>query len=371
MADNQSLGKILIVDDQSGIRESMADALVIEGYEVHTFADGFAAIAKAKEICFDVAFLDIKMPGINGVETFIEIKKISPETVVFMITANAEEALLKQAIDEGAYAIIDKPFDMDMIIKVVHETQDKIAILMINDEKEFIDKTRQDLVNKGYKVVSVTDEVQAKASLARKSEEVVLVDVKGKFDSEEVFRRIKNITGEENPRIIMINSSKVNEDSGEIITIGTKKLKNKPVSINTIKETISGILKEKNLPEKSSILIIENDTELVNMLSVELVRNGFNTTAVDDCLEAGNIVKEMDFKLILLNPSLARGDCREHVEKLRAAKPGTDIFLLPVGQNEDLEKENLRFLQRPFENESIIGLVRKICEEKRKKENRA
>ena len=370
MGDTQSLGKILIVDDQSGIRESMSDALIIEGYEVHSFSNGFDAIKKAKEVSFDVAFLDIKMPGINGVETFVQIKKISPETVVFMITANAEEALLKQAIDEGAYAIIDKPFDMDMIIKVVADTQDKIAILMIDDEKEFIDNTRQDLIKKGYKVVSVTDENQAKASLARKSEEVVLVDVKGKFNSEEVFARIKNITGEENPRIIMINSNKANDDSGQLITVGTKKLRNKPIDINSIKETINGVLKEKNIPERSSILIVENDTELVNMLLVELGGHGFDVLAASDCAEAAEVLKKLDFKLVLLSPALAVGGCDAQIEKLAAEKPGTEIFVLPVGQAEDLEKENLRFIQKPFGNDNIIGLVRKICEEKRRKEKR-
>ena len=58
------------------------------------------------------------------------------------------------------------------------------------------------------------------------------------------------------------------------------------------------------------------------------------------------------------------------IEKLAAEKPGTEIFVLPVGQAEDLEKENLRFIQKPFGNDNIIGFVRKICEEKRRKEKR-
>jgi DNA-binding NtrC family response regulator len=369
MASDESKGRILIVDDQSGIRESMSDALVIEGYEVYSFGNGFAAIEKAKEISFDVAFLDIKMPGINGVETFVQIKKISPETVVFMITANAEQELIKQAMDEGAYAIIDKPFDMETIIKVVQDTQQKIAILMIDDEKEFVDKTRQDLIQKGYKVVSVMDEKQAKESFARKSDEVVLVEVKGKFSSEEVFKRIKNITGEENPRIIMINSSRVNEDSGEIITIGTKKLSGRPIDVGAIKETINGILKEKHIPDKASIMIVDTDTELVNMLSMELGKHGYDITVAADCSQAIIHLKGADFKLILLSPKLVEVGSSDQIGKMCDVKPGIEIFILPAEFEDRMEKENLRYIQKPFENENIIRIVKEICQKRREKEN--
>jgi len=368
MGEKTNKGRILIVDDQSGIRESMSDVLLIEGYEVFTFENGFAAIEKSKDVSFDVAFLDIKMPGINGVDTFRGIKRYSPETVVFMITANAEEELINQALEEGAYAIINKPFDMDMIIDIVRDSQKKTAILMVDDEKEFIDKTRQELIKKGYKVISVSDEVKAKESFSRKAEEVVLVNIKGQVNSEDIFKKIKNITGEENPRIIMINSCKFNGNAGEIITVGTRKLQNQNLDINEIKNTIDGILKERKIPEKASVMIIDTDTVLVNTISVELGRSGYDITVVPDYSRAIEQIKNSDFKLVLLNPSLTQGDFKAQIEEIKMIKPDTEVVLLPSNPGEGAKIESYTYLYKPFDSVKILSLIKEICEEKRKNE---
>jgi len=64
-------------------------------------------------------FIDIKMPGINGVQTFREIKKIDRKAVVIMMTAYSVEDLVKEALEEGAYATVYKPFDVDKIIAII------------------------------------------------------------------------------------------------------------------------------------------------------------------------------------------------------------------------------------------------------------
>ncbi len=367
MGDKFSKGRILIVDDQSGIRESMSDVLVIEGYEVYSYESGFEAIEKAKELSFDLAFLDIKMPGINGVDTFRGIKKYSPETVVFMITANAEQELIDQALSEGAYDIISKPFDMNAIIDTVQDSQKKTAILLIDDENQFIDKTRQELIKKGYKVISVTDEQQAKESFSRKAEEVVLVNIKGQVNSEDIFKKIKNITGEDNPRIIMINSTKVNGDIGEVITVGTKKLKD--ININQLKNTVDDILKEKKLPDKASIMIVDNDSALANTISIELGKHGYGVTVVTDCASALKHIEGFDIKLVLINPALNVGECAAKMAKLKEIRPDTEVVLLPsdAGESEKIEKYN--YLYKPFDTTKVLALIREVCEEKRKNEN--
>ena len=371
MDENTSKGKILIVDDQSGIRESMSDVLIIEGYEVFSFESGFAAIEKAKEISFDVAFLDIKMPGINGVDTFKGIKKYSPETVVFMITANAEQELIDQALNEGAYDVISKPFDMNMIIDTVRDSQEKTAILMVDDEKEFIDKTRQDLIKKGYKVISVSSEKQARESFSRKAEEVVLVNVKGHLNSDEIFQKIKNITGENDPHILMINSCKTGGDSsGEVITVGTKKLQNKNINMNELKNTIDGILKERKIPDKSSIMIIDTDTELVNTMSIELSKYGYDIAVIPDFARAVKYLESGDFKLVLIDPALNAGENAVQIERLKESKPDTEIVLLPSGSAEMEKIEKYNYLYKPFDNAKVLALIKEICEAKRKRESR-
>ena len=115
-----------MVDDEKAVRnvlggvvESALNHLNKEEYSVNLASDGYEAIERVKEKFFPIIFLDIKMPGINGVETFKEIKKISPKSVVIMITGYAGEELVKEAMKEGAYALFHKPFHADMIFDII------------------------------------------------------------------------------------------------------------------------------------------------------------------------------------------------------------------------------------------------------------
>ena len=119
--------KILIVDDEDGLRLSMAGIIEMDGHEVLDANNGYDAIELAKQHTFDIAFFDIKMPGINGVETFKQIKKISPKTVSVMMTAYAVQHLIQEALDEGAYACISKPFDMEKIMATIKDISSRVS----------------------------------------------------------------------------------------------------------------------------------------------------------------------------------------------------------------------------------------------------
>src|SRR5207245_6684562 len=95
-----------------------------KGYRVSVAADGTKALEMARQTPFRVIFMDIKMPGMSGVETFIKIKEINPGATVIMMTGFAVEDDVKRAIQEGAYAVIYKPFDMDKILSIVEECRD-------------------------------------------------------------------------------------------------------------------------------------------------------------------------------------------------------------------------------------------------------
>jgi two-component system response regulator HydG len=110
---------ILVVDDLKSIRLTLSGLLGDEGYNVVMAEDGYQAIDIAKQAHFDFIFMDIKMPGINGVQTFREIKKINPEAVVIMMTAYSVEDLVREALGEGAYGVVYKPFDIEKIVGMI------------------------------------------------------------------------------------------------------------------------------------------------------------------------------------------------------------------------------------------------------------
>lgn len=110
---------ILVVDDLRSIRLTLGGILEDEGHNVVIVGDGYRAIEAVRKGHFDVIFMDIKMPGIDGVQTFREIKKIDPKAVVIMMTGYSVEDLVKRAVSEGAYICLYKPFDMERVITLV------------------------------------------------------------------------------------------------------------------------------------------------------------------------------------------------------------------------------------------------------------
>jgi DNA-binding NtrC family response regulator len=112
-------GTILLVDDNGEFLDSTKDVLEDEGYEVFTATNGEDAVRMVGERPFEVVLMDIKMPGLSGVETLIEIKKINPGVKVIMVTAYSVESLIRQALKEGAYSYLAKPLDMIKLIGLI------------------------------------------------------------------------------------------------------------------------------------------------------------------------------------------------------------------------------------------------------------
>ena len=111
---------ILVVDDDPNMRVSLELILEDEGYDIIGADDGAGAIQLARETRFPLIFMDIRMPGANGVEAWKEIKKLNPGAVVVMMTGFSGEDLVEAALHEGAYAVIYKPFDVGEGVRIAH-----------------------------------------------------------------------------------------------------------------------------------------------------------------------------------------------------------------------------------------------------------
>jgi two-component system response regulator HydG len=116
---------VLIVDDNISLCKTTSFVLGRKGYDVTTAGDGPEAIQRVKERPFDIIFLDIKMPRMNGVQTYRRIKKIRLEAAVIMMTAYAVEDLVAEALQVGAYGIVYKPLDMEKVMRLVDEIMEK------------------------------------------------------------------------------------------------------------------------------------------------------------------------------------------------------------------------------------------------------
>ncbi|MFD2673416.1 response regulator [Marinicrinis sediminis] len=113
--------KLLIVDDQNGIRILLCEVFNSEGYQTFQASNGKLALEIVHEEKPDLILLDMKIPGMDGLEILKHIKDIDPETKVIMMTAYGELDMIKEATDLGALQHFTKPFDIDELRVAVRE----------------------------------------------------------------------------------------------------------------------------------------------------------------------------------------------------------------------------------------------------------
>ncbi len=116
---NQPSHKILVVDDERGARMALEIPLRLSGYDVAAATGGREALALGESKKFDVVLTDIYMPDLNGLEVVREFRRRSPDTKVIAITAQGSLEIALQAIEEGAYDFIAKPFNIDEVLALV------------------------------------------------------------------------------------------------------------------------------------------------------------------------------------------------------------------------------------------------------------
>ncbi|MGE5379994.1 MAG: response regulator [Methylocystaceae bacterium] len=123
-------GRILVADDQKGVRRLLEELFRKEGYEVCMACDGLEAVQKAVDFAPEVILMDMKMPNMNGLEACAEIFKRNPEVPVIMMTAYGEMEVVKKALEIGVRKYITKPFDIidlrNMVREVLDQSQDQL-----------------------------------------------------------------------------------------------------------------------------------------------------------------------------------------------------------------------------------------------------
>lgn len=149
--ENEIKSKILIVDDDSAILETMQDVLELEGFNVEKASDGFQAQQLLKSLSLDLVITDIKMPGMGGIGLLKIVKELDKNLPVIIITGFASIDTAIEAMRQGAYDYITKPFEMKKFISIVERAlqQRQLHIknkLLLNDLGE-VNKTLNKKVN--------------------------------------------------------------------------------------------------------------------------------------------------------------------------------------------------------------------------------
>src|SRR5919205_2648269 len=127
-----SKGTVLVVDDEEIMREILEAVLTREGYDVRLAASGAEGLELARALPFDAALVDIMMPGLDGIATLDELKRIDEDLAVIIITAYGSIESAIAAMKTGAFDYITKPFKNEEVLVVVRNALERRRLLNEN-----------------------------------------------------------------------------------------------------------------------------------------------------------------------------------------------------------------------------------------------
>jgi len=154
---------ILIVDDEESVRDSLYNWFIEDGYEVGCAANAKEALNKIESSHFDIILADIKMPGMDGLEMHRRIKAINSSAIVIIMTAFAAVDTAVQALKDGAFDYITKPFDPDDLSHLIRNAARQIALQHENEtlkDKLVTLENIEDIVGNSRGMIRVLKEVE-------------------------------------------------------------------------------------------------------------------------------------------------------------------------------------------------------------------
>lgn len=146
--------KVLIVDDDCNFCKTLAKVLMKKNFIVETCHDGIQAQEIIMTDSFDVVLMDIKMPLLNGVETYKRIKLFRPNLTVILMTAFSVDDLIKEAVSSGVYAVLRKPIDIEATILMLEKTRKGGFVAVVDDDQMTCTTMKKVFEKRGYAVTS-------------------------------------------------------------------------------------------------------------------------------------------------------------------------------------------------------------------------
>ena len=204
---------VLIVDDDQNICETLKDVLIEKGYKADFAESGTQALGILKETFYEVILLDLKMPVMDGLQTFREIKKSSSKSVVIMMTAFSLEEMIKDCLREGEFGVLHKPLDIDKIVKQIDAAKNGILVMIVDDDPEIARTLGEILKRKNFWVTLAKDGQEAIRKTKETPQHIIIVDMRlPALNGLETYLAIKEI----NPKVKCIFMSAYKQEMKEL-----------------------------------------------------------------------------------------------------------------------------------------------------------
>lgn len=176
MSENIS---ILIVDDEESVRDSLYNWFIEDGYSVESAGNAKEALSVLESKNFDIILADIKMPGMDGLEMSRRIKALNKDSIVIVMTAFASVDTAVQALKDGAYDYVTKPFDPDDLSHLVRNAAKQVQLKTENENlrNQIISlENVEDIIGKSQEMMNVLKEVE---SVSQSNSSVIITGESG------------------------------------------------------------------------------------------------------------------------------------------------------------------------------------------------
>ncbi len=170
--------RVFIVEDDRDFAEGLALLLQVEGYEVTIAFSGEEALQVFKQQDFDITFMDVRLPGMNGIESFFELRRLKPGARVIMMTAYSVEQLLNETINGGALGVLSKPLKPEKVLEMLKTVKPAGIILLADDDPDFVRALEMFLSKANYKVLLARTGREAVDKVLNNNVDVLILDLR-------------------------------------------------------------------------------------------------------------------------------------------------------------------------------------------------
>jgi two-component system response regulator HydG len=186
---NAAAPSILVVDDEVDTCRNLADIFADLGYLVDTAYDGESALDLVRKQRYDVAVLDLMMPGMDGATLYSEIKKLRSGTVAMIVTAHPGNPRAEDGLGAGVWRLLPKPVDLPRLLGLIEEALEQPLVLVVDDDADHCANLWDLLRERGYRVCMAQDAATAVHHLNDAHYKAILLDMRlPDGDGSQVFR---------------------------------------------------------------------------------------------------------------------------------------------------------------------------------------
>ncbi len=224
--------QILVVDDDPDICRNLSDILTDLGYSVDFAHDGPSALELVRKQPYDVALLDLKMPGMDGLTLYGEIKKHRAATVALLVTAYAGPGTAHEALSAGAWKVVPKPVDFAALLGLVNEALDQPLVLIVDDDQDLCANLWDLLRERGFRVGIAHDSREAAETLKESTYKVVLIDMRiPDSNGDAVFRMVREANPHARTILITGHRSETDQLVAQVLAEGADTVCYKPFDV--------------------------------------------------------------------------------------------------------------------------------------------